>query len=96
MKTRAKVGFIDTNNKLVKASEVKDENTNNQFENIPQGNRYLDALFLAIQEFVGEELRGCIFTERRLMSKIEAARTLFGEEQRSLGPSFRRSARANR
>lgn len=84
MKTRAKVGFVDTNNKLVKASEVKSENTNSRFGSAPQGNRYLDALFLAMQEFVKEEINGNSFSESRLMTKIEAARTLFGSDRNDL------------
>lgn len=90
MKTRAKVGFVDTNNKLVKASEAKSDNTGSQFGDMPRGNRYLDAIFSAIQTFVKEEIDGDSFSESRLMSKIEAARTLFGEEKRAL-KVFRRT-----
>lgn len=84
MKTRAKVGFIDTNNKLVKMQDVKCESTNSQFDHIPEGNRYLDAIFSAMQEFIKEEINGNSSSEIRLIKKIEASRLLFSKDKDSL------------
>lgn len=38
---------------------------------------YFQALEMAYLEFIEEEKKGNIFTELRLISKIEAARTLY-------------------
>lgn len=38
---------------------------------------YFQALQIAYTEFIEEEKKGNIFTELRLMKKIEAARTLY-------------------
>lgn len=38
---------------------------------------YFQALEMAYVEFIEEEKKGNIFTELRLMNKIEAARTLY-------------------
>lgn len=38
---------------------------------------YYQALLMAFKTFLEEEQKGHIFTEKRLMSKIEAARELY-------------------
>jgi len=48
------------------------------------GNMYMFSILKAIREFIGEEVKGNIFTELRLSSKIDAARKLFPEDKRSL------------
>jgi prophage antirepressor-like protein len=44
-------------------------------------NLYVLSIFKAFREFMCEEISGNIFTEKRLIKKIDAARTLFREDE---------------
>lgn len=54
------------------------------FGQIEPCNLYLTAIFKAFKEFVCDEIENNFSPEGKLMSKIEAARLLFGDERQSL------------
>lgn len=48
--------------------------------NVAKSNRYFESLHKAVFEFLDEELRGCAFSDNRLMTKIKSCRDLFQDE----------------